>query len=158
MDKKLILKIELVPTPLHYKTLRKLISQTEWRKLKEKVFEKEGRKCWICGVKNVRLNLHETWEYDDKNFIQKLKEIHHLCDSCHDIKHLGFATQIKKVDKELLINHFCKVNKCSKSDFEKHNLNCYERWLLRNGEEWKQELDVNNLPSQKPHSCNYTNR
>ena len=39
---------------------------------KNQDFEKEGRKCWICGAENTRLEVHEFWEYDNKNHIQKI--------------------------------------------------------------------------------------
>ncbi|MCL0041537.1 hypothetical protein M1N12_00465 [Peptococcaceae bacterium] len=50
--------------------------------------KKEGRKCWVCGAENLRLEVHEFWEYNDKNHIQKLVAIHYLCSMCHKIKHI----------------------------------------------------------------------
>ena len=66
----------------------KLLGQPSiWRKIKEEIFEKEGRKCWICGTKNVILQAHEFWKYYLRKRIKKLVAIHHLCLKCHGIQH-----------------------------------------------------------------------
>ncbi|MCL0052037.1 hypothetical protein M1M92_00875 [Peptococcaceae bacterium] len=74
-EHKFKLTIEPVPATLWFSSLCQIYKernqQNKWRKIKEKLFEKEGRKCWICGAENVRLEAHEFWEYDDKNLIQR---------------------------------------------------------------------------------------
>jgi hypothetical protein len=61
-----------------------------WYEIKKEIFlKKEEHHCWICG-KESRLQAHKFWKYDDKKHVQKLVAIHHLCDMCHKIKHIGF--------------------------------------------------------------------
>jgi len=52
---KLKLIIELVPQTLWYTSLytifKKANMQYLWQDIKGKIFEKEGRFCWICGEK-----------------------------------------------------------------------------------------------------------
>jgi len=147
------LTIELVPSTVWFSSLYKLYKKRnqldKWKKIKEELFKKEGKKCWICGAENVRLEAHEFWEYDDKNHIQKLVAIHHLCSMCHKIKHIGFwcyteygRRKLKNegVNREDLINHFCKVNNCTREDFEKHEKEAFKIWRERSKYSWKQDF------------------
>ena len=88
-----------------YGQLKVMGKLSVWNKIKEKLFEKEGRKCWICGVENTRLNAHEFWKYLPgrqiaRNYkgepigsyrVKRLGAIHHLCIDCHMVKHADFV-------------------------------------------------------------------
>jgi len=152
-EKELKLTIELVPSTVWFSSIYQIYKRnnqlSKWRKIKKELFEKEGRKCWICGEENTRLEAHEFWEYEDKNHVQKLVAIHHLCSMCHKIKHIGFwcytedgRRQFTKAGlaREDLINHFCKVNSCSKEDFEKYEKEAFRIWRERSKYEWKQDF------------------
>lgn len=147
------LKIELVPSTAWnlsiYKTLKNNNQESIWKEIKEEIFGKEGKKCWICGKENCRLEAHEFWEYDDKNHIQKLMDIHHLCNLCHKIKHIGFWCHTldgkKKLneeglDKIDLINHFCEINNCSEIEFKKHEEEAFKIFDDRSQHKWKQDF------------------
>lgn len=150
--KKLKLTIELVPSTVWYSSLYEICKRNNrssiWRKIKKEIFKKEGKKCWICGEEKRRLEAHEFWEYDDKNHIQKLVAIHHLCDMCHRVKHMGFWTTFDGMiiltkaglNKDDLIKHFCKVNKCSIEEFKKHEKEAVAIWKERSKYEWKQDF------------------
>ena len=152
-EQKFKLTIELVPSTVWFSSIYQIYKRNnqlnKWRKIKKELFEKEGRKCWICGAENTRLETHEFWEYDDKNHIQKLVAIHHLCSMCHKIKHIGFwcytedgRRQLKKegLSREDLINHFCRVNNCSREDFEKQEMEAFKIWKERSKYGWKQDF------------------
>ncbi len=144
------LEIELIPAPLQYKSLNKLTTIPIWKSIKEDIFQKEGKKCWICNSETQLLQAHEFWEYDNKKHIQKLIAIHHLCLKCHMINHILFATETKvgekvlsdnNLTKEDLIKHFCIVNNCSKEDYEAHYKKQVKIYIKRsNIENWKQDL------------------
>lgn len=113
------------------------------------VYTEEGRKCYICGSEQGRFSLHEFWEYDDDKHIQKLCGLHHLCNLCHKIKHIGFwchtvdgRTKLKQedLDRKDLIEHFCKVNNCAKEEFLKHEDKAFEVWRERSKHRWKQDF------------------
>jgi hypothetical protein len=152
-QRKFKLTIDLIPSTVWFSSLYQIYKKNNqlhrWNEIKRELFEKEGRRCWICGKETIRLEAHEFWEYDDKNHIQKLKAIHHLCDMCHKIKHIGFWCYTKRgrnqlakagLTKEDLINHFCKVNNCSKREFEKHEKEAFKVWRERSKYEWKQDF------------------
>lgn len=158
MNKDFKLKIELVPSTVWYSSIfqiyKKENKMDKWAEIKKELFEKEGEKCWICEKKNIRLEAHEFWEYDDKKHIQKLKEIHHLCDLCHKIKHIGFwcytsdgQEQLRKfkLTKENLVNHFCKINKCLREEFEEHKKEAFNIWKERSKYKWKQDFGRYNV-------------
>jgi len=143
------LTIELVPATIWFSSLYRLMSEKSWRKLKEEVYKKEGRKCWICGSTKGPFELHEFWEYDDKKHVQKLIGIHHLCRLCHMIKHFGLWEHTSKgkeklrkmgLSREDLVRHFCKVNDCSKEDFLRHEKEAFELWRKRSLFDWKQDF------------------
>ncbi len=152
-EKKFKLTIELVPKTVWYSSISQYYKRNnqlnKWKQIKEELFEKEGRKCWICGKEDRRLEAHEFWEYDDGKHIQKLVAIHHLCDLCHKIKHIGFSCYTKDgrellkrlgLTKEALVDHFCEINKCSIEEFEEHERKGFEVHAERSKYEWKQDF------------------
>ncbi len=147
------LNIELVPATAWYLSLHQLYRRngqaSRWMKIKKELFEREGRQCWICGAEDSRLEAHEFWEYDAKPCIQKLAAIHHLCDMCHKIKHIGFwchtAEGRSRLEKlglscKLLVEHFCKVNNCSENEFEEHEEQAFRIFEERSKRKWKQDF------------------
>jgi transposase-like protein len=93
--------------------------------------------------------LHEFWSYNELTHVQTLVEFHHLCDLCHKIKHIGFWCHTADGQNKLrqegynpddLIKHFCKVNGCSKEDFEKYEDECFEIWNKRSQYNWTQDF------------------
>lgn len=147
------MQIELVPSTVWFSSIYNFYKKSnklgKWQKIKNMLFEKEGHRCWICGKEGSQLEAHEFWEYDDKNHIQRLIAIHHLCGMCHKIKHIGFwcytsdgMEQLTKsgLSKEDLINHFCKVNNCTVKEFKMHETKAFRIWEERSRHEWKQNF------------------
>ena len=143
------LTIELVPVKLWNKSLYNYLTKDKWYQIKKEVKQREGNRCYICGTQSNRLELHEFWDYDDENHIQTLIEFHHLCSLCHKVKHIGFWTMtqdgIEKLKQEGytvddIINHFCRVNQCTRKDFERHKEEAFALWQERNKYKWTQSL------------------
>jgi hypothetical protein len=142
------LTVELVPSTVWYSSLYRLLPKNEWRRLKNQVFAEEGHKCYIC-YSEKGLSLHEFWSYDDDKHIQKLAEFHHLCNLCHKIKHIGFwcyttegqaKLEQEGLCREDLIKHFCKVNGCTRKEFEEHEKAAFEVWAELSLHQWKQDF------------------
>jgi hypothetical protein len=151
--KKYKLEIELVPSTVWFSSVYQIFKRdskmNEWQKIKRDLFESEGRRCWICGRENARLEAHEFWEYDDVNHVQKLTAIHHLCGMCHKIKHIGLWLHTKEglemlgnagLTPDDLINHFCVVNNSSRYDFKESERKAFALWNERSQHEWKQDF------------------
>jgi len=154
------LTIDLVPKTAHFKSLYRYYQEKDeivkWKKLKEQLFREEGRKCWICGkgaegnkiAINLKLDAHEFWNYRDDG-VQELVAVHHICDLCHRIKHIGLwcttdygIEEMKKIGltKEMLIEHFCKVNNSTEEEFDRYEQECFDEWEERNTVQWVQNF------------------
>ena len=137
------LTAELVPSTVWFSSLYRLMSRETWNSIRDGIIRENGRKCQICGETDGIMNLHEIWEYDDANHVQKLKGFVLLCRMCHHVKHIGLAGILAdegKLDYNEVIKHFCKVNSCSKKDFKKHVDRAFEVWKERSKHQWKQDF------------------
>ncbi len=93
----------------------------------------------ICQRRTARLEAHEQWEYDEKNFVQKLKDVVAVCRDCHEVIHIG-RTQLKG-DEKKASEHFMKVNGCGYADYRKALGEANEEHRRRNKvSEWKIDL------------------
>ena len=89
------------------------------------------------------MNLHERWKYDDKKNIQKLEGFILLCRMCHHVKHIGLAGILAnkgELDYDEVIGHFCKVNKCTRKEFDEHESKAFAVWEKRSRHQWKQDF------------------
>lgn len=140
---RLKLKIELVPRTTWFTSLFSLLPSDIWKQIREEHIQKPGAKCEICNSTKGPFQLHEKWEYNDENHVQKLVGLQLLCRKCHLIKHIGLA-EIKASEDEInydeLVEHFCRVSRCSKQDFEKHQEEAFRIWEIRSSYEWKQDF------------------
>ncbi len=153
ITQRLKLSIELVPSTIWYANIynyyKNAHQMDKWHELKQFLFETEGRYCWICKKEERTLEAHEFWEYDDYKHIQKLGAIHHLCDLCHKIKHIGLwchtsdgQSKLKKagLTRDDLIRHFCLVNRCEWNDFFNYEDAAFKQYSRRSQFQWRQEL------------------
>lgn len=138
------LEIELVPSPLWEKSLRKTLQRAEWERLRAHRIQEKGKRCEICG-REGSVQLHEIWGYDDESHVQRLAGFQLLCGECHSIKHFGRTQTLAsegKLDLKPVVSHFCKVNDCTPRDFEKHWKAAYEVWKKRSQHEWRQDVNL----------------
>jgi 5-methylcytosine-specific restriction endonuclease McrA len=142
-DRTLKLSIELVPSTVWESSVYKLMSREVWDSIRNDFIKENGRKCQVCGETSGTMNLHEIWNYDDKKHVQKLEGFILLCRMCHHVKHIGLAGILAnqgKLDYDKVIEHFCKVNDCTKKEFEKHKAKAFEIWRERSEYEWNQDF------------------
>lgn len=134
---------ELVPSTVWNSSLFRLLPRKVWKNLRDDIIEERGRKCQICSEINGTMNLHEIWNYDDINYIQKLDGFILLCKMCHHIKHIGLARILAKRGKlnyNELKKHFCNVNNCSEEEFKLHINRSFRIWGERSSRNWKQDF------------------
>lgn len=130
---------ELVPATAWRKNLRTNVTRSLWDKIRYDSYQRSGNKCGICGAEG-QLQCHEIWDYDDENHVQKLSGFIALCRDCHQVKHIGRSGILAmdgKLDFDHLIDHFCKVNNCSKKIFDKHQKQVSEKWRQRSKYPWQ---------------------
>ena len=147
--KKFKLEIELVPSSVWYSSLYQLLPRNVWYRIKQRLYAEEGRECYICGSREGRFSAHEFWQYDDGALIQRLVAVHHLCNLCHKIKHIGFwchtadgRAKLKEegLDRQDLIKHFSKLNNCTQKEFLEHEDKAFDIWSERSKHQWKQDF------------------
>ncbi len=137
------LSAELVPKTAWNLSLAKLLPRSVWNGIREGHIQQNGKKCEICGKTEGIFNLHEIWNYDEVNHIQKLDGFVLLCTWCHHVKHIGLAGILAnegKLDYDKLVEHFCRVNACTEKDFEKHVKDAFAVWGKRSQYPWKQNF------------------
>ena len=119
LDKKDVTKFKLLPCPVPSgcwnSNLRTLLPKKAWDIIRKDAYARANGRCMICGAKRSRLEAHENWEYDEKNKIQRLKNVVALCHDCHAVIHIGRTQLVGDEDKA--IKHFCRVNDCGYSDY-----------------------------------------
>lgn len=147
------LDIELIPKSQWYDynlrvVLKKKIKGISgWDRIRTIVLDRASGACEICGKKSDKLECHEKWEYINVEGvrIQKLVNVKALCHKCHQVKHAGFWLYVKKIDPDMLMNHFTAVNStetngCREVDWEEHLRESFETYDERSQHEW--HLDI----------------
>ena len=81
------LEFEMVPDSCWYSNLRSLLSPEQWDVVRKEAYARAKGICNICGGVSHKLEAHEQWEYDEKNSVQKLKNVIAVCKSCHEVIH-----------------------------------------------------------------------
>jgi len=130
---------ELVPSSTWGWNLRSLLTAKGWEIVRQKVYEKAGFVCSICGGKGHKhpVECHERWEYDDAKRVQKLVGLESLCPSCHEVRHIGRAFAVGRGPKAM--THMMKVNSWTLDQVEKHIEEAMTIWNSRKGV-WKLDL------------------
>jgi len=135
--------LELVPLNAWGKSLRAILSQTQWDILRKQIYSNAYNACEVCGTTNVALHCHEVWSYDDHRHIQKLKCMMALCPACHLTKHMGYAMTAGKYEDAL--HHLMKVNEIPEQEAKDYIHHEFQIWSQRSHFHWA--LDVSLLKS-----------
>jgi hypothetical protein len=136
------LEIELVPRTCWCRNLREHLRERRWDQVRRAVYEEWGRRCDICGAEG-RLHCHERWSYDDEHQVQKLEEFIALCEMCHHVKHIGHAGILARegrLDLRTVVDHFCHVNECGRSDYRTHRREAFAQLRERSKKQWWTDL------------------
>jgi hypothetical protein len=111
-------------------TIAKTITKALWNSIREEFLTQSNNTCSICGYhtdETKYLHLHEDWEYDEDNFILRLKGISLICNHCHDCQHSDHAVLRKKGEEKETVDrlgmHFMRVNRCSQATYK-----AYRKW------------------------------
>jgi len=125
LQKVLTPKLRLEIQPLPHSTwgisLAHKLPKYEWDYLRKKCYLAAGFRCEICFSDVEGLNAHELWRYDDTKCIQHFAGLECCCTLCHDVHHFGRSSIVYDLPRlELLVHHWCKVNRLRRKDFLGH--------------------------------------
>ena len=146
----LILRVQLIPKPLHRINLRNAIGKHQWqKKLRPKLFAAQKKlACHLCGEKLEKpsdLKAHEEWSYDESvtPALALLETISLICESCHRCEHfLHTVIMVQEGEYpadtlEAVAAHFCRVNRTSHDAFEDHLREATRENKRRSKLEWE---------------------
>lgn len=136
--------IELVPVPLWGLNMRKLLPQSQWRKFRKALIERQGQQCATCGELAARLNAHEAWQYDERAApMATLVNVSLVCWHCHHVEHWGVTKSLvaqgalTSAALQDTIDHFCRLNGVSREDFSLHEIEATKVWERRSQLSWR---------------------
>lgn len=137
------LTIELVPRTCWYSNVRSEVSRADWNLCKTYVSARSGGKCEICGGRGRRwpVECHEVWHYDHDTLVQNLVDLVALCPACHEVKHIGRAEVIGRMDYAFA--HLLKVNGWTASQGQRYLEHVFRVWDARSQVDW--DLDISFL-------------
>jgi prevent-host-death family protein len=122
------LQVELVPASLWRKSLAQM-AKAPWDRLRKETYQTTNRHCAICGAECSApgsLICHEVWDYNDRTLVATLTGLRPICVRCDRVTHWGLtrelvaAGRLPESELDLVIEHFCSVNKCDRPAFERH--------------------------------------
>lgn len=135
------LEVSLIPAKAWGRNVRAVVSESSWFTLRSKfgaIFDAyknypaltEPLVCSGCGKSfSENLHLHEKWEFDDENLIQKLSGFVAICEDCHNAIHMGRANLVGVGDSAR--EHIKKVNSWTDSQLIKHLNDASSQWSRR---------------------------
>jgi len=133
------LYIEMVPESAWNNNLRAIFNRAQWDKLRKQVYAAYDHKCAVCKS-DRKLAAHEIWAYDDAKHTQTLAGIVALCSMCHHVKHIGLAQHLASEDRlnfGAIIGHYCRINKCTRKEFEQDLADAESQWAERSKHNWE---------------------
>lgn len=135
------LTCELVPSPLWYNNLRKMLTKSRWDAVRAACYKKAGMTCECCGdLRGRPPEAHEIWSYDDQARVQRLDGVVSLCYLCHRVKHIGFALTQGQLQFLVARNHLRDVNQWPEELALQYVKRQFDIHALRSRLTWTQDL------------------
>lgn len=136
-----MININLIPSNMWYLNLRKLLSESQWTKLSNKIRSDQNWTCQACRISIKQLkstkwfDCHEMWNFNDSTQEVELQYLVCLCKKCHTATHFGYA-QIKGKN-DSAFKHLCKVNHWDDESANLYIEACFEQWSKRSSKQWQ---------------------
>ncbi|MGH9291602.1 MAG: HNH endonuclease [Acidimicrobiales bacterium] len=136
------LTIEMVPSSSWGANLAQSLKGPRWDAIRKVAADKAGNRCELCGGVGTRHNVevHERWEYDETTAVQRLVGLVALCPACHEVKHMGRASNIGRLSQALA--HLASVNDWTANEAMAAWNEAIVEFRRRNEIEWTLELSL----------------
>ena len=132
----------LIPQTTWAVNIRSLIPKEKWDELRKSCYQRYSYRCEVCGVKEGYPHCHEEWEFiknpETKKGIQRLIGLTSLCEKCHMISHLGFASVKGRLEE--ITAHMAEINNWSMGSARFIVDKAFEDWEEKNRYEWQPDL------------------
>ncbi|MFC0417729.1 hypothetical protein ACFFHH_20175 [Cytobacillus solani] len=151
------LTIDWKPSAYHGHTVRKALTSTLWKKIRNEVLRIHNNTCSICGLQikeeeqTRKLQVHEIEEYSQDELLVFLKDLKLVCYKCHSFQHFGRTSSVvNREEMNELIQHFMKVNNCTLEDYK-----AFGRYVSKKKfEDFNKKIIEKRLNGNKD-NCNY---
>jgi hypothetical protein len=121
------LTMDLTPAFMSRYALRK-VAKSRWPSIRRSLLRERGPVCEICKFTAEEpryIDAHEVFQYPANGAV-RLVRIQLLCKRCHDCKHFDHLVRLEAEGIReggragVVIDHFCRVNICTKKKFYDH--------------------------------------
>ncbi len=135
------LTVELVPKTSWCSSIRALVGDTTWDRIRRQVWRRADYRCEVCGGGGPEhpVECHEVWRYDDRTRVQTLVEMTALCPDCYQVKLLGLASARAKSAQARA--HLARVNGWTLARVDAHIAEAFRLWAQRSHEPWIVNLE-----------------
>jgi len=134
------LEMELIPETTWYMNLRKYLSYNGWEEVRKFVLERAGNRCEICGAKDIELDCHEVFDFNEATSTQTLVGVMALCKLCHGVKHIGHAKSSGSFFT--VARHMAKINGITYQEAVQKINDGFALWKFRSRKTWKVDLNT----------------
>jgi hypothetical protein len=132
------LVVDLIPSTTWHASLANVLVKSCWDDLRAESAAEAGG-CEECGVSSG-LECHERWGYDGIHAVQRLLGFETLCGSCHETRHLGFASIRGRFDQ--VFGRLCVANRILPHEREYYYGVIVRRFRARSAMFWDLDLSM----------------
>lgn len=143
-----LLTVELVPQSSWGDNVRSLVAPDKWDELRRACYRAAGWCCEVCGEGNQPPHCHEVWRYDDASHVQRLVRLITLCPDCHEVKHIGRARVMGRIEPALA--HLAAVNGWSRAEAQRHVDDAFAVWRSRSEHPWTVDTSILGVEHARP--------
>lgn len=130
--------VDLIPSTTWHASLANVLVKSCWDDLRAEAAAEAGG-CEECGVSSG-LECHERWAYDPSHMVQRLVGFETLCGSCHETRHLGFASVRGRFDQ--VFGRLCVANRILPHEREGYYAIIVGRFRARSTSHWDLDLSM----------------
>src|SRR5687767_9775477 len=130
---------ELVPSPLWGRSASRLLSRSDWRRLRQAVLQEAEGHCQVCGDEQEKgMVAHEVWAYNDDDAVATLVDVRLHCRPCDSVVHIGFTGRVLGPEAlERAKAHMMRINSITRSEVEDLVVIARSQWHERSSREWR---------------------
>ncbi|MBA8825520.1 hypothetical protein FHX42_002871 [Saccharopolyspora lacisalsi] len=135
--------VDPVPSSCWFTNVRSCVAGKDWERLRRVVTRRAGQRCEVCDRAEDRasrfwMEVHERWDYDERERVQALRRLICLCTDCHRVTHFGLARV--RGHAEHAFAHLRAVTGMSEEKASEHVRSAFALWERRSAHQWSLDL------------------
>ncbi|MBX2813833.1 MAG: hypothetical protein KTR25_18595 [Myxococcales bacterium] len=136
---------DMIPRNTWYVNLRSAMTKEGWYRLRQKVYDKAGNRCQVCGGKGSRWSVEcdEQWAFIEPGYdgvgTQLLRCLTALCPDCHSLRHLGYSSVVGRLPQAL--EHMAYINRWTDEKCKNYETEAFGQWARRSSMTWQFDIE-----------------